>query len=256
MPVTGVRVNTIQQLCWYIQSNIDILDEHTYDAGLFAWMDRVTGDKSISDYVRMGGSCREMTRRLLSSVDYFSNNEVSMIADRLAQLEKLPANDRGKMTADNCMRNGKYLAALKQYHHLICHMGDETPAWQAAVWHNMGLASLKLHNKAQAADCMKKARDVSGSEQDTLDYLRMLYVCGFHKQFGEEAGKAGLSEDQTQALRQQVTGAQEAFDSSEDGRRIREGIAMKHEQKMADYSEFVQAFVRAGRERVAGRWEI
>ncbi len=249
MPVTGVRIGGIEQLCWYIYTNTDILNADMYNERLFDWLSSVTGDPSIADYVRSGRTCKEMTRRLLTTANYFSGNEINAVIDRMIRMEKMPAADREKLAADTWMRNGLYLTALRQYHHLSCHMADAPEEKQAAIWRNMGLASFKLHNKVQAADCMKKARDVSGQEQDQTDYLLMLLACGFSERFEEEAGKAELTEEQMEELAGRVRRVQDAFEFSERGQKVRDGIELKHVRRMADYSDFVQSFVDSRQER-------
>lgn len=258
MPVTGVPVASVYELCWYLMANVDILSEKTYDERFFDWLSAAAGPE-LSEHVRRGRSCREMTRRLLSSVDYFGSNEISAILDRLMRLEDLPGYEREKMAADTCMRNGSYMAALRAYHHLICFFSKDTletveitRAFKAAVWHNMGLASLKLHNKVQAADCMKRAGDIGADPSDVIDYLKILALFGWRRQFDEEAARAGIPAQEQEALLQETALAGEAFEDSERCRRVREGIALKHERRLADYSEYVQTFLGNFKNRLRG----
>ena len=258
MPVTGVPVSSVYELCWYLMTNVDILSEKTYDERFFEWLSAAAGPE-ITDHVRRGRSCREMTRRLLSSVDYFGSNEISAILERLMRLESLPGYEREKMAADTCMRNSSYMAALRAYHHLICFFSKDTLEtveitrdFKAAVWHNMGLASLKLHNKVQAADCLKRARDISADPSDVNDYLKILALFGWRQQFDEEAAKAGLPAEEQEALIRETVLAGEAFEDSDRCRRVLDGIALKHERKLADYSDYVQTFLGNFKNRLRG----
>ncbi len=258
MPVTGVGVASVYQLCWYMMSNTDILSEQTFDERLFDWLSLSAGPE-LSEHVRRGRTLREMVRRLLASVDYCSSSEIAAVLDRLMRLERLPSYEREKMAADTCMRNGSYMSALRAYHHLICTFSRDTletveitRTFKAAVWHNMGLASLKLHNKVQAADCFKRARDMSGDPADISAYLKLLALCGWQQQFDEEAEKAGLPADEREALLKEIADAGQAFEDSEGCRKVRNGISLKHERRLADYSEFVQTFLIDSENRLRG----
>lgn len=255
MPVTGIRIYTIEELCRYIADYLDVIGDDFFDMKLYSFIDAVSRNTSLSAYIRgdSRSSLRDRIKRLMLSVDYFNQTEINSILQGLQALQRLPVFQRIKKSADMCLKSGRYLSALKQYHHLTV-SGDVdresiSPEYLADIYHGMGIASLRLHCPLQALDCMEKAADCSGAEKDVKNYVYMLSICGHKVPYKGIDLKYHITADMVKQWQEEAEKVSENYLSSDRGMKLREKLDLKINRRMSDYSDFVNAFVNSEREK-------
>lgn len=215
MPVTGRKVFTPEELCFYISENPDIISEAVFDAAFEDWLERLTGDAEAGAAFRklrqQGRPVTEAIRLLSDTVDYFGSAQTQALCDRVRQQARMPALARAAAMADASLKCGQYGSALRQYHHITCHMmGDEAftdAAGQAAVWHNMGIACLKLRNLKEAADCFERAWALAASEENRLSYIYTCLLSGDEEGLKAFAERTGTQESVLSQAREAVAAA-------------------------------------------------
>lgn len=123
---------------------------------------------------------------LLNAVDYLDNGEIARIYNKLTEMENQNPLEQMRLAADNYNRYGHYMAALKNYHHVVYQMSHDyeeemTRQFKADTWHNMGLAFLKLHNLKCAAECMENAFELVKTQEFLAPYMYVLELMGDHE---------------------------------------------------------------------------
>ena len=86
MPVSGIRLHTPEELCWYIYHNTfaitpDIIGDDFYD-----WLDKITGSQEMTNAIRAYRQAdrpfEDIIRLILRSVDYLTAAEIAEKAKR------------------------------------------------------------------------------------------------------------------------------------------------------------------------------
>ncbi len=255
--MSGSRVYTLEELCWYIYQNVYTLSMDLFDEGMLAWMDHITGSHQLSlairNYKEGGRTLKEIVRLFLSSVDYLNNSEITTVFNRLAILEKQNPVEHAKIAADNYCKYGHYMAALSMYHHVAYQMNHDyekeaTRQFKAAVYHNMGVTYLKLHNMTSAIQCLKEACSLEKSESYLIHYLTALQLSGDKELLMEGAEACGATMSQLSAVRKAVAEAEEAYPQSEQGLALKEGLDLK-QVSMSKYNAFASEYLERQKKR-------
>lgn len=252
MKMSGVRIYSLEELCWYLAENVYAITMDLFDETMFYWMDKVTGNHSLAlalnNYKEGGKPLKEIVRLLLNSVDYLSNSEIAYVYNKLSEIERQNPAEHARMAADNYCRFGRYMAALKTYHHVIYQMEhvyshEVTRQFKAETWHNMGIAFLKLHNVASAAACMQKAFELVKDQSYLEPYIFALQLLGAQDRILETARQENIPASMIDGILAKYQKAEASYETSERGEKLKAGLALKKEQRLEDYSRYVEAYL-------------
>ena len=257
MPVSGIRLHTPEELCWYIYHNTfaitpDIIGDDFYD-----WLDKITGSQEMTNAIRAYRQAdrpfEDIIRLILRSVDYLTVAEIAEVMDRLAQAGKSNKAELARLAADNYCRSGLYMAALRCYQSLLCKLDGEfdpltSRSMKAAVWHNAGVAFLKLHNTKSAVQCMAASYDLDPDSRMLQDYLQVLYLDGDQEKIEEIAGENAMSDEQVGEILKPLVSAAGAYRDSQRFKALDSGLKLKY-NSMDEYRAFCQEYLEEQKTR-------
>ncbi len=260
MKMSGVRIYSLEELCWYMAENVYAITMELFDETMFYWMDKVTGNHSLAlalnNYKEAGKPLKEIVRLLLNSVDYLSNAEIARVYNKLSEIERQNPAEHARMAADNYCRFGRYMAALKTYHHVIYQMehvysNDVTRQFRAETWHNMGVAFLKLHHVRSAASCMQKAFELQKEQSYLEAYIYTLQLLGAQDRILEAARQESIPSAMIDEILAKYQKAEAAYETSARGEKMKAGLALKKEQRLEDYSRYVEEYLKNEKKKYA-----
>lgn len=260
MKMSGMRIYSLEELCWYLAENVYAITMELFDETMFYWMDKVTGNHSLAlalrNYKEGGKPLKEIVRLLLNSVDYLSNSEIAYVYNKLSEIERQNPAEHAKMAADNYCKFGRYMAALKTYHHVVYQMehvynNDVTRQFKAETWHNMGIAFMKLHNVGAAAACMQKAFGLVKDQSFLEPYIYTLQLLGAQDRILETARQENIPASMIDEILAKYQKARAAYETSERGGRLKAGLALKKEQGLEDYSRYVETYLENEKKKYA-----
>lgn len=71
MKMSGTRIFSLEELCWYLSKNVYITTYDLFDEKMFFWMDKITGSHSLAlalfNYKSAGKPLKEIVRLLLNA---------------------------------------------------------------------------------------------------------------------------------------------------------------------------------------------
>jgi hypothetical protein len=252
MKLSGVRIYTLEELCRYLYENVYAITEETFNEKLLYWMDRITGSQALSQalhhFISAGKPLREMVRFLLNAVSYLSNSEIAFVYNKLAEMEKQNPIEQARMAADNYCRYGHYMAALKNYQHVIYQMNhgyekESTRQFKAETWHNAGVTFMKLHNLASASACMHRAFELVKDQSYLESYMYTLQLMGAQDKMLEIAHRENIPASVMDGLMEKYRSADAFYESSECGMLMKAGIQLKQGQGHEEYQLFVKNYL-------------
>ena len=246
IPRTGWMIYAFDELCWYVKENVSALDKDFFDERLFRWLDSLTGSSRFSDSLRRmkeeGRPMADLVRSLFGASDYISPAEQKEAAAALALLEKQDASARAGAVADYYYRYGRYMAAALQYQHAIwLAEHDEramvTRRFRSGLWHNKGLALLRLGDRESAVQCLQRAFQEKGDVALVRECLSIEYMSGDEKAFRELAEKYHVSEGVLSSVREACDQTGMEYENSERAAKLEEMLAQPDKDAVLEYLE-------------------
>ena len=184
----------------------------------------------------------DLVRFLFGASEYITPSEQKEIASALAALEKQDAASRAGAVADYYYRYGRYMSAALQYQHAIwLSEHDEqvlaTRGFRSGLWHNMGLALLRLGDRDSALQCLQKAFQEKEDVTLVSECLSIQYMSGDERSFRELAEKYRIPESVLSSIREACDQAGMDYESSERAARLEEMLAQPGREAIAEYLE-------------------
>lgn len=183
VPGAGINVFCMEELCYCVKENAFLLDSSLLNDGLLNWIERECGLKDLAKalypLVHKQGSLSAFVAAVLQYVGFYDDESMRETESILKQSAGLSGVERRKSQVDYLVRKKKYKSALAGYEELLQNWkrreskGESLPAVEclAAIWHNKGVAYTGLMLYGKAAECFRQAYELSGTDDDCMEYL-------------------------------------------------------------------------------------
>ena len=161
------NIYSIEELCYFLQDNIYLLDENIMTAEFCDWLE--TELKAV----RLAGKLRGMMEdnrgfsafcmQIIRDSGYFSKNEMQFLEMKLQKMDHQSSYENRKIKADQYMERKMYLLAISEYRNLLLHASKSQSDIRVSgdIWHNMGTAYARLFCFERAVSCYEKAYELS-----------------------------------------------------------------------------------------------
>lgn len=157
------NIYSLEELCYYIEHNIFLLEEDLFEEDLFFWMEKEVGAKELANALRLveqeGKGIAEMVALLWKETGYWDVKEAEQLIVQLKGLQQKSLLERRKLRADRYVENQRYFPAILEYRKIL-QMEEEckkNPILCGDIWHNQGLAFARLFLFREAKECFLTA---------------------------------------------------------------------------------------------------
>lgn len=183
IPGLELNVYSMEELCYCIKENAFLLDFSLMNDGLIDWIERQCGLKNLArelyPLAHKNGSLSAFAMKILAYTGLYDESVIREIGQVLKKGAGLSSLEKRKSQIDHLVRQKKFLSALRGYDQLLESWGEleqdreQPPAasTRASILHNKGVALAGLMRYGQAADCFQAAYQISGEEDDYMEYL-------------------------------------------------------------------------------------
>lgn len=218
--LSGIRVYSLEQLCYYIYHHIYTISGETFGDDLFYWIEKNLGERSLAKRLREAKknqrTLKEMVRLVVMFVDYYSKVEINQLQKIIEEIEMQNPMETRKVEADNYLRYGRPLEALAVYKKVDLMMDDSeeivTKEFRGNIYHNMGIAFAKLANGEAALACFKMAYELNDSDTSRDAWLKMLKILDREEEMLQETNRMILPPETVVRLNQEILEAQSDFE--------------------------------------------
>lgn len=137
------------------------------DDGLISYIDNELEEpelaKQLQFLVSEEAGLSEIVMTILHYVDYYDNDEIEELKEIIDGLDKQNATERLKLRADNFLNSRRYDSAIRNYELIVYGRKDESlPVdFYGNVWHNMGIAYVRMFFFREAEVCFKTAYEIN-----------------------------------------------------------------------------------------------
>ncbi len=167
----GVRIFSLEELCYYIYNNVYLLSNDFIDERLLEFIGEEIGEKQLSErlelLVKQKAGLAELMVTILKYVDYYTVSEIENIKGVLETLSTQNVLERLKARGDSFLENGCYNSAISNYIKILESPVDTTLSamFYAKVNHNIGVAYTQMFLYRQAIPFFDEAYKVGWHEE-------------------------------------------------------------------------------------------
>lgn len=175
----GVSLYSAEELCWFMENNLPLLDRAFFEEPLQKWlrdelgMERLAGTLETLQKKPGGPLLEELALAVYDEAGWLFAGERDAAAARLREQERLPVPVRRKLRADCLVGYRKYMLAIRLYREILAD-GEGTGQLAGMLWHNMGVSYARMFQMDEACDCFRKAWDLL---QGQASLKSLLYCC-------------------------------------------------------------------------------
>lgn len=242
--VTGISLYSIEELCYYIYNNIDIMNNEFLNESLAKWIgselqleDR---GKKLLEMIEKKASMKDLIVFILCSADYYSESEIKALILHMDNFSLLSPFERKKKTADNYLKYKKYNMALNEYEEIL--YGKESVKLSSIeygnILHNLAIAKLNTKGAYYAAIDFKNAYEGNHNELSLKQYLMALKITKQEDEFAKAVQEYGISSEYIEDMNKSIEIEYLDLESSKDMKVLKELMEYKHSGKI---SQFYQA---------------
>ncbi|MDD6232005.1 MAG: DUF5716 family protein, partial [Frisingicoccus sp.] len=221
--LSGMRVYSCEELCYYIYQNIYAVSDETFGEDLIYWIDKNLEERGLVKRLREAKknkrTVKEMVRTVLMSVDYYSKDEVEALQGIIEEIEMQNPIENRKVEGDNYLRYGKLLEAVETYKKvdLMVEESEEEVCQEflGNVYHNMGAAFAKLGHGSAALECFSKAFELNHSETSRDSMMMMMMIMGMDEEMMQETGRMNMAPEEVSEICRRFDEAKDAVSQDE-----------------------------------------
>lgn len=220
----SLNVYSLEELSYYIQHNVYLLNQDFMSQDLCNWIGRELGLKTLmnelQEMITEGKPLHIFVGKILMETGYLTNAEIRTLLEVIASFENKSETECRKMRADRLMEKEKYVDAIYEYDNVLDDIRGKSvaPMLQGDIWHNLGTAYARLYFFHEAIFCFEKAYLLNHREP-SLSGLLFSYKCLRDNDGFESAlRKFNVSLEKSEALLkriEEVTQNQEILDFGE-----------------------------------------
>lgn len=207
--VSGMKVYSVEELCYYIYENIYAVNLDTFGEDFFYWLETKMNEpvlsKGMKNLIKAGGTIKEVVRYVMNFVDYYHQDELKSLIGVMDEISRQNPTESRKLAADNYMRYCRYMEAVRSYCDVIYDMeheaaDDVTRDFKGNTWHNLGVCYTRLMNFKSARDCFKKAWRLNQNEESLKSLLWVSKLLGDETSFFDAVENSSMDEEEIQTV--------------------------------------------------------
>ena len=156
----SLNVYSLEELCCYMQLNIDLIEPSFMDEELICWLKKELKLETLSSQLKKilseGGSLTEFVTALVSACSYCTREELYVMQEKLQEFENKSETECQKIRADRFLEKGRYYMSQTAYQKLL-ESPEVSGLLEGNIYHNLGTAYARQFLFEEAAKCYKKA---------------------------------------------------------------------------------------------------
>lgn len=185
---TKTNIYSAEELCRYIYTNIETIDERLFDERMVEFLRRCEREDialRLSGLLQAKAPMEDMVRAILSYVNYYGKDETEQLCAKIRAFAGQPVEERLKAAGDALLKSGKYAMARKQYRRLLEmdvreYMNAE---FYGKLWHNLGVTYARMMYFKESVQCFLTAYETYPDKNIRISLLRALKITGDEEKY-------------------------------------------------------------------------
>lgn len=215
----STNIFTIEELCFYLQKNIYLIDETIMNEGLCDWLRDELGlgrlYRKLYEQLEKQESVGNFILPIFQEIGYLSHEEFKELQEKIAQIEVQPEDLRKKLKADYLVEYQMYANAVSEYRKILSRKGPGKlgASFYASILNNMGAAYARMFLYKEAADCLWQSYGMVRSNEVYRRYLTALSLHLSPEEYEKKLEEQRVPEAVREKISQAVSQAKEEADA-------------------------------------------
>ncbi|MBH1941512.1 hypothetical protein I5677_11465 [Mobilitalea sibirica] len=203
---TGIRIYSIEELCYYIWKQIYFIDKDMFSEALIDWIGAELNLTHRAEKLRVlrenNADLKTLVTAILCSADYYSEYEIKSILKMVDEIADMPLVKRNFIRANSYLKNQQYIEAAGEYERIL--NSDEviglTPEEYGDILHNLAVAIIHSKGSKEAIDIFREAYERNNREKTLLHYLYSIRLSNNIDLFCKKCEEYQISNDVKEEL--------------------------------------------------------
>ncbi len=248
---TGIKVYSIEELCYYIFHHIYMIEEDIYSDALIDWIQtelKLPGRaERLRQLKQQKADVKTMVTFILCSADYYSEGEIKGLLKKLDDISGMPKIKRSCIKADNSLSEGLYREAAAEYEKILStdEAKDLTPEDYGNILHNLAVAKVHTAGLKEAAQLMLEAYERNHRSESLIQYLSALRLLRHDILYREKLEEYEVSDEVRTSLDHYMDQIQEEAEQSQGMADIIALRQMKEKGQILEYYQKTEELLEA-----------
>ena len=179
----GFPVYSLEELCYYMEQNYDMLDRRVLNGNLVLWLREDAGLPALAAELENSlykhHSLYPSALLLFEASGLYTKEELANLRRLFDEINGKTRLECRKMRADRYLEAGKYRTAMREYDDLLSkkNRGKMTDEMAGAICHNRGVAYARMFLFPEAAECFREAfRECPNPESRREYYYALQFI--------------------------------------------------------------------------------
>ncbi len=216
---TYVNVYSVEELCYLMVTNAELLDSEIVCDELVTWLDEQCGLSQLAHslYSLMNQNCsvNAFAGTILEHVKLYPAEVIERVESTIKRNAGLSPYEKKKAKADYMLSSGRVQIAMDQYRALCEEMPKTEDATKAKVFHNLGVCYAKLFFFAEAADSFYKAYEISGNMESLRLFLVSLRLSSRDRDYIDFISQHPQMHEVSLSIESNISSLEESFEETE-----------------------------------------
>lgn len=246
--LTNQNVYSIEELCFYIRENLEILHEEIFTESLGLWIKEelqlTSRGELLLNLLEKKASLKDLAVCILCSCDYYTEIEIKQCITKLDALSKLSPFEKKKQKADQYLRYRKYQRAREEYE-ALCNGQEKITISNieyGTLLHNLAIAKIHTTGIATALADFKEAYDRSKHMASLKQYIQGLLLLEKEDMLQEALKEYGIKDELIEQLKEELDIDCYDYDD-EDVLFVKEMIRCKESGKISEFYQLAEDFI-------------
>lgn len=244
----GIKVYSLEELCFFIKENAYLLDNGFVDEELGNWLSRECNLWELGEEIKKAAyrkiSLKSFVGILLEYACFFSKEINGEIENIIENNSSLSIYEKRKAKADALLKRGYYGMAGREYGRLLQILPDEQTILKGEIYRGCGVCLAKMFYFSKAGEYFLKAHKLTGKIACYQQYLWTKRLSMTEKEYveflkeHEEAYEDSIEmEERLEELQIQWQHSKQAVILQEIRQEKEYGNIAKYQQKTEQYVE-------------------
>ncbi len=246
LPVTGARVYSIEELCYYIGEHLYFVDEDFFTDSLFEWMDIELGLTSRGEKLiqlkEQQADIKTLLAALLCSADYYTEAEIKKLIKHIEEFNRMTPVKRRCLRADSCLKDKNYSDAAREYEQIL--NSDDAqgiiPEEYGDILHNLAVAQVHTIGLSVAAETFHQAYERNQREDSLRQYLYALILNNQAEEFDQKLVEYQVTDELAEDILAGVDQLEREAEVCEEMVKLEQISLLLSEGKQSNYRELVE----------------
>lgn len=206
----GIHLYSMEELAYFLYENVYMVDRRIMGRRLFRWIAEEIGDEGLAMRLEKGSESGiglpNLILAVLREVDYYTQEELNALTERMKLLATYQEQERLKLRADEYFINGNYQAAIYEYQKILdIRQSDRLGVeFYAHVWNNLGVCYCRLFLFYKASKAFRTSYQYQRDSKVLSSYVYALRFCLSEEDFEEAMELQNIRGEQLSSMMERL----------------------------------------------------